>query len=126
MLRGGPLPGLGTQLVSLLGWSSLSEAGISVTHAWTSDTPYMWLSLSWLPGSFHPGQEVTFSSCPGLPAQKSQNDLAIVVLRLERHSPGLIFLLSSLNSLFDLHLFLGTILEIVCTVILSVRSWMLL
>lgn len=31
----GVLPGPGTQLVSLLGLSSLLKAGITVTHAWT-------------------------------------------------------------------------------------------
>lgn len=50
-----------------------------------------------LPGPFHPGQEVTFSMGRGLPARGGQSDLVVVGLRLERHSPGPILLLSSVT-----------------------------
>ena len=70
------------------------------------------LSPSWLPGSFHPGREVTFSSPPGLPAREGQSDLVTVALRLERLGPEP--LLSSLSRLYDLHLFLGALLNIPC------------
>lgn len=70
-----------------------------------------------------PGQEVTFSSHPGLPAREGQSDLMIVALRMERLGPEPILLLlsSSLNSLHDLYLFLGALLSIpfMCTVLLN-------
>lgn len=83
------------------------------------------LSPSWLPGSFCPGGEVTFSSHPGLPAREGQSDLVTVALRLERLGPGPVLpLLSLLNRLYDLHLFLGALpnLPFMCTVTLQVSD----
>lgn len=85
-----------------LQWSSLLEAGVTVPPAWT-ETP-TWLS------PLDPGQEVTFSSCLGLPAKERQSDLVIAALRLERQSPGSVLLLPLSLSLYDLRLFLGTLL----------------
>lgn len=82
-------------------------------------------------GLLGPGRDVTFSSHPGLPAREGQSDLMIVALGMERLGPEpILLLLSSLRSLYDLCLFLGTLLNIpfMCTVIdaLCIRCWVLL
>lgn len=76
-------------------------------------------------GLLGPGRGVTFSSHPGLPAREGQSDLMIVALGMERLGPEpILLLLSSLHSLYDLRLFLGTLLNIpfMCTVMLYVSD----
>ena len=103
------LPDPGTPLVPLLGRSSLIEAGIAVPQP-GSETPHMSQPLE-AARLFASCPEVTFSSCPGLTARDGQSDLVIVTLRLERQSPESSLLLLLVLSLYDLHLFLGTLLD---------------